>query len=122
MNKRKWQYFWWSLFFVWVACAILGMNHINAGLLTSYGADLTLPAWLYIAARSLHFPENQSLLRRYIGFSPDFAAISIFLASTATEVSQFYFPDGPFPGVFDYFDILAYATGTGICYILDRQS
>ena len=51
MNTRHWQIIWWFLFVVWVTCAILNMKHIPAGLLTIYGADLTIPAWFYIATR-----------------------------------------------------------------------
>jgi hypothetical protein len=106
---------------VWVACAILDVNHIRAGLVTSYGADLTLPAWLYIAARSLDNPQRHSWLKRYFGGTPELTASIVFLASALTEVSQYYWPGGIFPGVFDFFDILAYGIGILACYIFDRR-
>jgi hypothetical protein len=106
---------------VWIVCAILDVNHIHAGLLTSYGADLTLPAWLYIVTRSLDNPQRHSWLTRHVGSSPGLAASVLFLGSAATEVSQFYWPKGVFQGVFDWCDVLAYAAGILVCYCLDKR-
>jgi len=39
-----------------------------------------------------------------------------------TEISQYFRPKGIFPGTFDLLDILAYATGIGICYLFDRRT
>ena len=121
MHVRCWRISWWSLFVVWVGCAILDVNHIHAGLVTSYGADLALPAWLYIATRSLDNPQRQSWLKRIVGRTPELTASILFLASAITEVSQYYWPRGVFPGVFDFFDILAYGIGILACYILDKR-
>ena len=121
MSTHLWRRGWWALFVVWIACAILDVNHISAGLLTSYGADLTLPAWLYIATRSLDNPERNAWLTRLLGGSPGLAASTLFLASTATEVSQYVWPQGIFSGTFDLVDIAAYATGIGICYLIDKR-
>ena len=121
MKTNHWRLVWWFLFAVWVTCAVLNMNNLRVGLLTNYGADLTIPAWLYIATRSLHNPEKRTLLNRYIGRSPAIAAIVLFFASTLTEVSQYFAPNGIFSGTFDYYDILAYAIGIGICYYLDKR-
>ncbi len=121
MNTRHWQILWWFLFVVWVTCAILNMKHIPAGLLTSYGADITIPAWLYIATRSLDKPSRTTLLRKLFGQTPEVAALVIFVGSALTEVSQYYSPKGLFPGTFDYFDLLAYTTGIAVCYFLDKK-
>jgi len=122
MDTHSWRTLWWSLFVVWIASAILDVRHIHAGLITSYGADLALPAWLYIATRSLDNPQRKSWLKRILGRSPELAASVLFLASAITEASQFYWPAGIFPGVFDVFDIIAYGIGIMACYILDKRS
>ncbi len=116
-----WRVTYWLVLAVWLLCAALDMQHIHAGLLTSYGADLTQPAWLYIATRSLDNPARFGFIRRTVGATPVITAASIFLASTATEVSQYFWPHGIFPGTFDPFDILAYAVGTGVCFAFDRD-
>lgn len=121
MSTNCWRIAWWSLFFVWVLCAILDMFHLRGGILTSYGADLTLPAWLYILVRSLDNPHRQTAVRRFLGRTPELAAGAIFLVSTLTEISQYFWPKGVFSGTFDLLDILAYATGIGICYLIDRR-
>lgn len=122
MSTRGWRIAWWTLFVVWLTCAALGMGHVRAGLLTSYGADLAIPAWLYIATRSLHEPERRTILRRVLGATPELAAGALFLASTLSEISQWFWPRGLFRGRFDPFDILAYALGLAVCYALDKRS
>lgn len=121
MNSKTWQIISWSLFVVWVICAILNMTRFDAGLLTSYGADITIPAWLYISARSLDNPEQLTLIHRLFGRSPERAALVFFVASSLTEISQYFYPKGIFQGTFDYFDLLAYAAGIGICYVFDKN-
>jgi hypothetical protein len=121
MHVHSWRIAWWLLFMVWTVCAVLGVHHIHAGFLTSYGADLTLPVWLYIATRSLDNPKRNSRLKRLLGSSPELAASVLILASAITEVSQFCWPRGIFPGVFDSFDIVAYGIGILSCYILDKR-
>jgi len=122
MITKWWRVTWWALFFTWLLCAIFDVFHVHAGLLTSYGADFTLPAWLYISARSLDDPRRQTALHRFCGRTPQIAAGVFFLASAATEISQYFWPKGIFPGTFDPFDILAYASGIGICYLMDRRA
>ena len=100
--------------------AVLVMSHVHAGILTDYGADLAMPAWLYILTRSLDNPGRHTVLHRFLGRKPEIAAGIIFLASTMTEISQYFWPKGLFPGTFDLLDILAYATGIGTCYVADR--
>lgn len=116
-----WRLAYWLLFATWLGSALLGMNHVKAGLLTSYGADLTQPAWLYIVARSLYNPSHRSWLRRTLGHSPETAALGLFLGATLTELSQLRWPNGAFRGVFDPLDIVAYATGLLACYLLERR-
>jgi hypothetical protein len=122
MNDFGWRVLWWMLLAVWAASAILGMNHVRAGLITSYGADLTVPAWLYITTRSLDHRERKSWLKKMIGASPELAAGVLFLASALTELSQYYWPKGLFSGVFDIGDVLAYGIGLLACYLLDKRS
>ncbi len=121
LSQAGWRNLYWTLLAVWVLCAALDMRHIHAGMLTDYGADLTQPAWLYIASRSLDNPARQGWVRRTVGATPIRAAALIFLGSTATEISQYFWPQGLFPGTYDPFDILAYAVGTGICFALDTR-
>lgn len=87
---------------------------------TSYGADLTQPAWLYITTLSLDNPARRGLIHRIFGGTPARAAASIFLGSTMTELSQYFWPHGIFAGTFDPFDILAYAVGVGVCFLFDK--
>jgi len=46
------------LFVLWAAVGVLQMKRIRFGLFTPYGADVFLPAWLYLCAR-----ENRTVLR-----------------------------------------------------------
>lgn len=120
-HASSWRRAAWGLLVIWLGCAALGMSRIDAGLLTSYGADLTQPAWLYIIARSLDDPCRTSLLRRTIGRSPELAAAALFTASTVTELVQRFWPRGPFPGTYDPLDIAAYFTGIAVCYAVERR-
>lgn len=111
----------WLLLALWLGAAILGVNHVNAGLFTSYGADLTQPAWLYIVTRSLDDPGRRGWLRRTFGRSPELAAGAIFLGAALTEFSQLLWPRGPMAGVFDPLDVAAYAAGLLPCYLIERR-
>jgi len=122
MNTHRWKIVSWLLLSVWLGCGLLDMWHVRGGLLTSYGADITLPAWLYIIARSIDNPARKTILHRFLGRSPELAAAALFTASTLTEISQWFWPKGPFSGTFDPLDILAYAMGITICYIFDKVS
>jgi len=116
-----WRRAYWLLFAAWIGCALLGMNHVKAGLVTSYGADLTQPPWLYIVARSLYDPSRTNWMRRTLGYSPATAALGIWVAGALTEFSQLIWPDGLFRGVFDPLDLVAYATGLLVCYLIERH-
>ncbi len=106
----------------WISDAALVMARVRAGFFTNYAADLALPAWLYIVARSLHEPKSRPLLSRLLGKSPELIAGVLFLASVASEVSQLLWPSGFFAGRFDWLDIVAYAVGIGVCYAFDKVS
>jgi hypothetical protein len=123
VNQRGWLVAYWTLFVAFLGTAALNMLHLRGGFLTNHAADLVVPAWLYVASRGLHSRNGrQTLMQRTLGQTPERAALVLFLASTLTEVSQFYWPRGLFPGRFDALDVLAYAVGLAICYVLDRRS
>jgi hypothetical protein len=90
---------------------------VKPGLFTSYAADLTNPAWVYIVMR------RGIVVRwaRWFGRSPERAAFSIFAVGVATELSQIRWPHGFFRGRFDPLDIVAYAIGLTICCLIDRH-
>lgn len=104
--------------------ALLNMMRMRAGFLTNHLADLTVPAWLYIACRGLYPPTSHkrpaTFIQRMIGRTPETAALSLFAASTITEASQRFWPHGIFPGTFDRMDVLAYGVGLGLCYAADK--
>jgi len=119
---QRWRVVYWILLTTWICDAVLVMSKIRAGLFTSYAADLTLPAWLYIITRGLHGPAQRHWTTRIFGSTPEFAAGVIFGGSALTELSQFYWPKGFFAGTFDPYDIAVYALGVGVCYALDKSS
>lgn len=109
------------------ACLLLtaGLNlaAVRGGFLTSHLADLTVPALLYVVAR--RYPPDvagrpQLRIRLLLGASPERAVTFVFFASAATEVSQRFWPHGPFRGTFDPLDLLAYAVSVLACYAADR--
>jgi hypothetical protein len=111
------------LLVAFLGTAALNMLHVRGGFLTNHAADLVVPAWLYVASRGLHSPRGrETLLQRTIGRTPEIAALSLFTASTLTEVSQRYWPHGAFPGRFDPLDVLAYGCGLAACYVADKVS
>ena len=118
--RRSWRLGFWLLFVIWIGCGVLVMRGLRAGFLTNYGADLAQPAWLYISVRSLDNPRRRGLLRHTIGTSPLVAALTLFVASTLTEISQYFWPHGLFRGTFDPLDIVAYGLGLSVCYFCDR--
>jgi hypothetical protein len=111
------------LFIAFLGTAALNMLQVHGRFLTNHAADLVVPAWLYVASRGLHSPHGRkTLIQRTIGRTPEIAALSLFTASTLTEVSQRYWPHGIFSGRFDPLDVLAYACGLGVCYAADKLS
>ena len=119
-KRTAWRLAYWLLLAVFLSAAALDMAHIRAGFLTNYAADLAIPAWLYIASRGLaDTRHSQTLISRSIGSSPTVAALTIFLASALTELSQIPWPHGLFKGTFDPWDLCAYGFGVSVCYLAE---
>ena len=122
MNQRGWLVLYWTLSVAFLVTAALNMLRLRGGFLTNHAADLVVPAWMYVASRGLHSTRGrQTFIQCTLGRTPERAAQVLFLASTLTEVSQYYAPRGLFPGRFDALDILSYAVGLAVCYVLDRR-
>ena len=123
VRQRGWLVAYWALFVTFLGTAALNMLHVRGGLLTDHAADLVALAWLYVTARGVYSVHGRkTFIQRTLGRTPERAAIGLFLASTATEISQFYWPRGIFSGRFDARDILAYAVGLAACYVADKRS
>ena len=123
MNQRGWRVAYWVLFVVFLVTAALNMLHVRGGFLTNHTADLVVPAWMYLTFRGLYSRNGRhTLVQRTLGRTPELAAVSLFVASALTEVSQFYWPRGFFSGRFDVLDLLAYAVGLAVCYVVDKRS
>lgn len=118
--RRAWRVAYWILTAAFIVTAIISIQRVPAGFLSSYAADLTCPAWLYIGIRGLHGPRRPNMFGRFFGATPERAAGVLIGGSTLTELSQIWWPHGVFSGTYDPLDIVAYATGVGLCYIFDR--
>ena len=114
-----WVIAYWLLTAAFIATAALNLLQVRGGFFTSYAADLTLPAWIYIIIRGL--AGRRHWLAPSIGRTPETAAVAIFVGSTATEVSQIWWPRGFFAGRYDPWDIAAYGLGLAVCYVADRS-
>ena len=122
MKQRGWLVLYRTLSVVFLVTAALNMLRLRGGFLTNHAADLVVPAWMFVASRGLHSTRGrQTFIQRTLGRTPERAALVLFLASTLTEVSQYYAPRGFFPGRFDMLDILSYAAGLALCYVLDKR-
>lgn len=121
-SQRMWKVFYWALMIAFLLTAALNMLHVRAGFLTSYLADLAVPALLYVISRGLAPGKTLSRhgLMCWIGRTPRRAATVFFLASAATEISQIFWPQGLFAGRFDPWDIVAFGVGLLMCYFLDN--
>src|SRR5262245_12658096 len=106
-----WKTAWWLLSWLFVLTAALNLLQVRAGFLTSYAADLCVPPWLYIHLRGLHGNPSRLPGLAFLGRTPERAAAFLFVASAATEVSQWLWPRGAFAGKFDPLDLLAYGAG-----------
>jgi hypothetical protein len=115
----SWGGAYWVLLVVFVSLVGLSMADVKAGPLTSWGADVVVPALLYIMLRGLHHPRPRAT---GLGASAEATAAVLFLGATFVEVSQRYWPQGFFTGVFDPIDVLAYAVGVGACYLAERRT
>jgi hypothetical protein len=122
LSRRKlWMVVYYLLFVTSLGTAGLNMLRVHGGFFTNYAADLVVPAWLYVASRGLHSPSGRTTrIQRTVGHTPEIAALTLFVASTLTEVSQHYWPHGLFPGQFDILDVVAYACGLAVCYAADK--
>lgn len=120
MNVGGWSFAYRMLQASFLLTAALTLLHIRAGFVTSYLADLTVPALLYVVSRGLATGKRRNFLMRWVGRTPERGASFLFLASTATEVSQIYWPRGFFAGRYDPWDIVAYGAGLSACYCFDK--
>ncbi len=116
-----WRVLAWVLFGAFLVAAALNMTGTPAGFATNHLADLVGPAWLYIAFRGLAAPEKRNRLGRFLGATPERAATILFVGSCATEITQIYWPSGPFRGRFDPLDMAAFAIGLLPLYLLDKR-
>ncbi len=122
MSRKAWQITSWTLLIFWIACAVLEVTGAGPYVLRAYGADVALPAWMYIMLRSLEGPRRRQVFHRLFGSTPEQAVALLFIGSTATELMQRFFPGGLVPGTYDAFDIVAYAAGLAAVYGLDKRS
>lgn len=120
MKVLWWRVVSWILLGAFLMAAALNMLEISAGFATNHLADIVGPAWLYVAFRGLGDKRRQTRLGQLVGATPERAALLLFLGSTATEVSQAFWPHGVFTGFFDPWDIAAYASGIAPLYLIDR--
>jgi hypothetical protein len=120
---RGWIITYWVLWAAFVLTAALNMLHVRAGFFTNYAADLVVPALLYVITRGLAVGDRRpAFVRRWFGGTPERTAVVLFLASTATEWCQRYWPNGIFRGQYDPFDIAAFGIGIAIVYVCDKWS
>lgn len=116
-----WRLVSWVLFGAFLVAAVLNMTEIPAGFATNHLADVVGPAWLYIVFRGLAEPEKRTRLGRFLGATPERAATILFVGSSATEITQIYWPSGLFAGRFDPLDIAAFAIGLLPLYLVDKK-
>jgi hypothetical protein len=97
---------------VFVGIGGLQMYRVNAGALTSYGADLLAPPWIYLMFRSGRWRMG-----------PLTALLVVFGGCLGWEWAQRHdFSGTPLAitrGTFDPLDILAYAVGLLVCFAVD---
>ncbi len=93
-----WRVLYWVLAAGFVVAAALNMTGTAAGFGTNHLADLVVPAWLYITLRGLPGRRQRNRVNAFLGATPERAAAILFIASSATEVAQIYWPEAPFPG------------------------
>ena len=94
-----------------LSIGVLQMNRIRGGLITDYGADLFGTVWLYAM-----FRQGRTIFQRGRRLSAGNAAVLVFLGCAASEFAQKLHW---LPGVYDAFDILAYALAVAGCFALD---
>ena len=123
MSLSAWRRFSIALWCAFLLAAALNLLHVRGGFLTNHLADVVTPALLYVSARRYppHRAERPRVMQRWLGATPERAALAIFLASAATEIAQYFRPHGVFRGTFDPYDVVAYFVGTIVFYALDRR-
>jgi hypothetical protein len=99
----------------------LQMFGVDAGLVTSYGADLLGPPLLYLWLR-----QGRTVISRFLGGGPPPPAVSfsaVMIPCFLWEWCQRYDLRGTplfiTRGTFDPFDLLAYALGLATVYAID---
>lgn len=98
------------------------MYGFSGGVITDYGADLLAPPILYFAAREgYRIPRRGRVWR----LGPLASMGVVFVSCALWEFSQrFDFHGTPLAiaaGTFDPFDLLAYASGLVVCYVVDKR-
>ena len=117
----SWNFFKWLLFAVWLAAAAANVAEIRGGFLTNHAADLAMPAWLYIVLRMQAADGRGSRLLPWAGRSSEVTAGMIFAGATATELWQYFRPQGIFAGTFDPLDIVAFGVSVSACYLAEQR-
>lgn len=90
------------------------MYKVHLGLFTSQGADVFAPALIYFITR-----DGKSVLR-HVGVNPSkpaMVAAAVAVLCVGWEILQ---KMDIIPGVFDWYDLLAYALGILGSYLIDR--
>jgi hypothetical protein len=85
---------------------------VNAGMLTSYGADVFGTAWLYAM-----FRQGATILQRGRRLSAPATAAVVFAGCAGSEWGQRL---DLIPGRFDPYDLVAFAVTVAACYVVDR--
>ncbi len=88
------------------------MYRMHGGFWTDYGADVFGTAWLYGT-----FRQGRSVIQKRRPLSPEGAATVVLFGCIASEFCQL---GRVLPGVFDVYDLAAYAGAVAGCYGLDR--
>jgi hypothetical protein len=103
----------------WGAAAVANLMHIRGGFLTNHLADLTISPWIYIMQRRQQTKPSRVPILGWLRQSPVRLGLAIYAGSTITEISQYFWPHGLFPGTFDWYDLFCYVLGMGIVVTAD---
>lgn len=117
----QWRWIERILWLAFLAAAVLNMLHFRGGFLTNHLADVVIPALLYVIFSGLSGRPRPRYLPSVLRRFPSMLALVIFAANSVTEISQYFWPRGLFPGTFDPLDILSFAVGLLPCYLLDKR-
>lgn len=120
-RKRAWGLVEHLLLPVWALAALITMYpalgrslHLSGTFFTSHAADLAFPAWFYIICRR----RPAGAMLRWLGRSPAWTAIAIFVVGVLSEFAQRPVPH-LLTGTFDPLDIAAYGVALSLCVIAD---